>query len=767
VGGVFRTSLLALGLSFAWALPASAAPTWLAPINLSTAPTAGSPSASQVASDAAGETFASWLRSDGTNDRVQLAGHAPGAAWSAAADLSDPGQNAQAPSLSLSATGFGAIAWARSDGSKFRIQVSRRAPGGAFGAATTISTAGVDSASPVAAVDAAGDVVVIWEDSPTRLSLHARRFNAGTGQWDAIVDLAPTAPAAGQPIDSLALVISPGGTATAAWAYDTNNDPTLTQYQVQTRTQSPGASWTPVITPSTTFGTDQSGVPQLAVDDAGNVTLVWSDYRTASCGTFCVQYVTAVVRETTRPAVSGVWQSAATLSDPGLISDAPRVASTPAGEVTVAWTEQLANAIKVVTRPLGGSFPAAANATIIVPQDRQISSSGAHGLPQTTLRIAAGAAGTVVAFARYEDGSNPVAEAVFKPAGAPWPNPAATGPTVLSALGTFIGTDDGPSLTLDGLGNAVVSWTADTVIQAAAFDVSAPGFTAVNVPAAGVTNQPVALSASTLDTWSALAAGQPSWNFGDGNLGAGASLTHIFTRPGTYTVSVAASDALGNASAPVTRQIAISTPAGPPPPTVPATTIAAPKLKATYKASRLVGTIALSGTSPIKTTLTIAIRKRGAKKNSSSSSFAAKAGKWTRTLKLPTGLTPGKYDVTVSGKGVTSSQTSFAIAAPKSGIVKRSYATGPKHGPATTTLSHTSELWAHFMFGTLPKKGQTITTQWILPNGTKLAANTRPRTSLVEAQVKDLSGKTLPTGRWRCVIRAGGSVVATLNVRLK
>jgi hypothetical protein len=174
----------------------------------------------------------------------------------------------------------------------------------------------------------------------------------------------------------------------------------------------------------------------------------------------------------------------------------------------------------------------------------------------------------------------------------------------------------------------------------------------------------------------------------------------------------------------------------------------------------------LRGTSPINTSLTIAIRKHGAKTNASSSTFAAKAGPWTRTLKLPAGLTPGKYDVTISGKGVASSQTSFTIAAPKSGIVKRGYASGPKHGPATTTLGHTSELWAHFTFGTLPKKKQTITTQWTLPNGSKLKANTRPRASLVEAQVKDLSGKALPTGRWRCVIRAGGVVVATLNIRL-
>jgi len=182
---------------------------------------------------------------------------------------------------------------------------------------------------------------------------------------------------------------------------------------------------------------------------------------------------------------------------------------------------------------------------------------------------------------------------------------------------------------------------------------------------------------------------------------------------------------------------------------------------------QLVGSIVLTGTSPIKTSLTIAIRRHGAKKNSTSSTLAATGGKWSKTIKLPGSLTPGKYDVTVSGPGVSSSQTSFSIAAPTSGIVKHAYATGPKRGPAATALVGTSELWAHFQFSFLPNKKQSITTQWILPDGKKLAANTRPRATIVEAQVKDLSGKNLPTGRWRCVIRAGGTVIATLNVRLK
>ncbi len=47
---------------------------------------------------------------------------------------------------------------------------------------------------------------------------------------------------------------------------------------------------TPVIQPSTTFGTDQSGAPQLAIDGGGTVTLVWFDYALASCGGSCIMY---------------------------------------------------------------------------------------------------------------------------------------------------------------------------------------------------------------------------------------------------------------------------------------------------------------------------------------------------------------------------------------------------------------------------------------------------------------------------------------------
>jgi hypothetical protein len=148
-------------------------------------------------------------------------------------------------------------------------------------------------------------------------------------------------------------------------------------------------------------------------------------------------------------------------------------------------------------------------------------------------------------------------------------------------------------------------------------------------------------------------------------------------------------------------------------------------------------------------------------------SFTTPAGAWSKAIKLPATLLPGSYVVHVTGPVVLASTASFTIAPPASGIVSRSYASATHGGPAAASVGSTTQVWGHFRFAVIARKGQKITTQWILPGGKKLGAVTRPRSKLVEAQVKDLSGKKLPKGRWRCILRVGKTVLATLNVRLK
>ena len=435
--------------------------------------------------DAAGETFAAWDLTDGTNVRVQLASHAPGQPWSAATNLSDAGADASAPSLSLSSSGYGAIAWTRSDGAKQRMQVSRRSPGGVFGPADTISAAGVDASFPLVAVDAVGDIVATWMDPATNV-MHARRFVAATGMWGTIDDLTPATNPSNQILFAPTLAISPAGVATIAWSLDTdpsNTAGTGLSLQVETRTQGTDGIWTPMVQLSSTANPVQSAAPQLAVDAAGNVTLVWEEYQ-YTCSLFFCSYTSSIVHD--GDASCGQWRLAGGADAPPTrfsISDSPpRVATTPAGEVTVAWTEGAAK------RSQGGYAPGRWRVPSGVERDDHRSAGQGDQLgplPGNPHNDAAHRRRPERDGRRLRAAGRDeqlLAEAVFRPAGGAWPNPATTPPTALSAPGTDIGLGDGPSLTMDGLGNAVATWTRGSVIQAAAFDASPPAFTAVNVP---------------------------------------------------------------------------------------------------------------------------------------------------------------------------------------------------------------------------------------------------------------------------------------------
>jgi large repetitive protein len=62
-------------------------------------------------------------------------------------------------------------------------------------------------------------------------------------------------------------------------------------------------------------------------------------------------------------------------------------------------------------------------------------------------------------------------------------------------------------------------------------------------------------------------AGEATWDFGDG-FATGNRVSHAFTAPGTYTITVKATDVLGNTTVVANRAITIVTPAGGVPPTV-------------------------------------------------------------------------------------------------------------------------------------------------------------------------------------------------------
>jgi hypothetical protein len=111
----------------------------------------------------------------------------------------------------------------------------------------------------------------------------------------------------------------------------------------------------------------------------------------------------------------------------------------------------------------------------------------------------------------------------------------------------------GDSLVADASGDAVASWcdalspgacNGSAPAGYAVYDASPPTIGAPSIPAHVTAGVPASLSAGGTDTFSGVSG--VSWAFGDGQSAAGASVTHTWTSPGTYSVVVSATDGAGN-----------------------------------------------------------------------------------------------------------------------------------------------------------------------------------------------------------------------------
>ncbi len=114
-----------------------------------------------------------------------------------------------------------------------------------------------------------------------------------------------------------------------------------------------------------------------------------------------------------------------------------------------------------------------------------------------------------------------------------------------------------PGVAADPHGDAVAVWQraveGDAQYEAVGLDGSSPVLGTPVIPATAYAGKPVAFAASPTDAWSAVST---TWSFGDGVSSAGTNVTHAFATGGTYTVTVTATDAVGNGTS-TTGQVAV------------------------------------------------------------------------------------------------------------------------------------------------------------------------------------------------------------------
>jgi plastocyanin len=490
---------------------AQATPSWLGPQTVSGTGTAVRETAAAMSSN--GDIVVAWPETTGT---IVANVRPTGGSFSGPIVVaSEPGDALYSVGAAINASGEIVIAWQNLTTNKYEASI--RPPGGAFSAPIELAAEATHSAfvTPVG-IDDAGDVIVgVYTYNGTNaIASYAWRPAGGS------FSLLPL----NEPFNTNAVVpavaIDRAGDAIAAWADKTSSG----KYLVKAVRRPAGGSFGP---PQTLSDSAQDGYePAVAIAAGGQSAVVWTHVDEESHNR---------IQASTSTGASGALSSPQTLSRRGSNGEYPAVAVSAGGQAVAVWSE--AGIGEIAGGPVGSGF---GPVTDLVPDVSQ-------------MEVAIDDAGDATAVWGRSESGDTIETATRSAAGA-----VALSTIVSTAGDSFDVFANVPSafIGMDSAGDAVVGWSRlnEGSAQANIFDATPPTLVA-NVPAGATAGQPVSFSAGAGDLFSAV--GAPTWSFGDGSTATGSSPTHVFSTPGTYTVTTTVTDAVGNAGS-VSHQITVA-----------------------------------------------------------------------------------------------------------------------------------------------------------------------------------------------------------------
>ena len=484
----------------------------------------------RTAIDADGDVLAVWA-----SEGLMFSTRSPGSGgWSVPQQLSTETE-VGSPALAVNAAGEAVIAWLGFTDTSLAVHTVTRDAAGSFSAQTTLSLPSEYTGAPRVAIDSSGDAVVTWtkQDAPPAVRVATRPAGRGFTLADAI-------PVPGDFALETAPAFVGEGELILTWA-EGNGEAVV----VKMATGATGA--TTFSSPVELSAPDSEAFElEIAADKDGDAVVVWSLHENGN----------SAVQATARSGRAGDFGTPVQIS-PGYGQErSPSVAMAADGEATVVWSTQF---------PEQAVESASWSPARGYSQVEQLSPAGADG---TEPAVASNASGdTLVSW-----GANGSIQAAAKPAGAEFgaavtvstpgsvPAPAvAMAPDNSSPLGRM----RAPAVAIAPDGNGVSAWTyippavgnagaksphtnsvpADGVVQAAGFDATPPLLTDVVIPATGTVGEPLSFSAKPVDVWTREPATE--FSFGDGGAASGTAVSHTYGAPGTYSVTVTATDARG------------------------------------------------------------------------------------------------------------------------------------------------------------------------------------------------------------------------------
>jgi hypothetical protein len=323
------------------ASPASAAPGWSNPVNVSGVINIGEESP-LFDIDSAGNATAVWRRYRDGKLIYESAVRPAGGPWSTPSPFFGGMEDAYGLQIAVDLLGNETAIWGRRLGHSGVVQSATRPAGGSWSPPVTLSAVGAWPGLLAAGPE--GTVTAVWlleREEGWRSAVQSATRPAG-GSWSAPVTVSPLRKDARSP----QIALDPQGGATVVWEEEYSG-------AIESSTRSSGGIWSAPVTLSA------NGVwgawPQVAVDAQGNATAVWvgrvpNGRRFSAYG--------RRIQTATRPA-GGTWSVPVSISKPGHrhVQD-PQIAVSPQGDATAIWQRSNGSYLVVqgATRPSEGGW---------------------------------------------------------------------------------------------------------------------------------------------------------------------------------------------------------------------------------------------------------------------------------------------------------------------------------------------------------------------------------------------------------------------------
>lgn len=341
---------------------------WTTPVAIST----DNSDQVDVALDTLGNAAIVWQGYDGTNYVIESSEKLVDGSWSIPLQLSDSGNDAQAPRVGLDKIGNSVVIWTRYDGTSSVVQGSNKPFGGTFSTPYNISNNTFNADSPDLSMDyygTSGNALAVWHRYNGANFIVQASELPSLGSWSQPTNISPS----GQDalIPKVAIDISGNAVATCA-RYDGTNFVSRSAMLLE------GQNWSPSFVISNSGQSASAG--SVDVDQYGNGMVAWSQsdgsnylimvseipyggslstpitlstpgesaytpilHTSITTGDTIVVWIrfdgTNFRAEAIQKPKNGTWSSVTTLSNPGVNVANIQLAYNPTGKAVAVWDE--------------------------------------------------------------------------------------------------------------------------------------------------------------------------------------------------------------------------------------------------------------------------------------------------------------------------------------------------------------------------------------------------------------------------------------------